>query len=165
MNWIIGIKWSKFPRSDCSSLTIGSKGNELLSQLCSHSPELSPKSQWNSHILSGMTAVFLLRKLQTIRSTFLSTTPSIPVFHSLFFLASCFKRTSCPFRRLSFHLAVNPLGFCLLSVLFFLHHQYHHSVPLHRRKESWVPEKSSNWNQHWMTASLSSLLSKLESLF
>lgn len=93
------------------------------------------------------------------------TSPSIPVFNSLFFLASCFKRTSCPFRRLSFHLAVNPLGLCLLSVLFFLHHQCHHSVPLHRCKESWVPEKSSNWNQHWMTASLSSLLSKLESLF
>lgn len=159
MNWIISIKWSKFPRSDCSSLTIGSKGNELLSQLCSHYLELSPKSQWNSHILSGMTVVLLLRKLQTIRSTFLSYVHLPPS------LASCFKKTSCPFRRLSFHLAVNPLGLCLLSVLFFLHHQCHHSVPLHRCKESWVPEKSSNWNQHWMTASLSSLLSKLESLF
>lgn len=126
MNWIIGIQWSKFPGSDCSSLTIGSKRNELLSQLCSHSPELSPKSQWKSHILSAMTVVFLLRKLQTIRSTFLSCEhlPPSQSFILSFSLPHASKRQAvllegCPFTWLLILWDFAGSVFC-----FFHHHQF-----------------------------------------
>lgn len=141
---------------------MGSMCNEVLSQLWAHSPEPHTQIPMEFPYLVRYDRGFFVKKAtdHQIRISIMCTSLSIPVFHSPFFLASCFKRTSYPFRRLSFHLAITPLGFCLLSVLFFHHHQYHHSLPLHRFKESRGPEKSSNWNQHWMTASLSSLLSK-----
>lgn len=126
--------------------------------------DLSHKSQCNSHILSHMTVVFLLKAIE--RQIYLSIMciipPSIPVFHSLFFPCLMLQKVKSPtFRRLSFHLAVNPLGPCLLSfLLFFHHHQYHQFLLLHCLKESWVPEKSSNWNQHWRLASPPSTLWK-----
>lgn len=160
LNWIIGIKWSRSPGSDCSPLTIGSKGNEFMSLFCYHSRDLSPQSQRNSHILSGMSTVLLKRNYRPSDIPFYYMhTPSSPVFHSLFFsLVSSFRRTSflllegCPSTWLL------TLWDSACSV--FFHHQYHRSLPLHWLKESWVLEKSSNWNQHWILASLPSILCK-----
>lgn len=105
--------------------------------------------------------IFLLRKLYTIRYTFLSCahSPSSQLFILSFFLACASEDKFATLRRQSFHLAVNPLGFCLLSFLqFFHHHQIHQSFALHRLKESWELGRSSNWNQHWVFASLPSFL-------
>lgn len=75
---------------------------------------------------------------------------SIPVFHSLFFIASCFRRTSFPL--LEGCPSIWPLilrdSACSFSFSFFLTTMYRQSLPLHRLKESWVSERSSNWSQH-----------------
>lgn len=125
--------------------------------------DLSPQSQCNSHILSGITMVLWKRNNgpSDRNLSITCTTPSSPVSHSFLFPCLMLHKDKSPtFRRLPFHLAVNPLGPCLLSFLLFFHHQYHPSLPLHWLEESWGPETSSNWNQHWMTDSLPSLLWK-----
>lgn len=70
--------------SDGSSLITGSKSTRSCHCSVLVSRDLSPKSQWNSHALSSMTMVFLLRR-NYIRYVCLSlaTYTSFPVLYSL----------------------------------------------------------------------------------
>lgn len=110
----------------------------------------SPKSQCSSHILSGMQLSCSDNYIPWVIPFYHVHTPFHPSrSFSLFPCLMLQKDKFSTFRRLTFHLAINlPDSACSFSFSFFLTTMYCQSLPLHRLKESWVPERSSNWNQH-----------------
>lgn len=132
-NWVTDIKWSRSLGNDCSSLTTDSK--VMMSCNCSVliPQDLSPKSQWNPHVMIKYDHCFLMKKKLYQTSDVCLCHAHTPLHPSLalsFLCASYFRRINfllsegCPSTWL-----LIPETLLAQFLLFFLHHQYPQSLP------------------------------------